>query len=418
MSKKTINLGTVANDKTGTTLRTGGGYINDNFTELWRLKNTIFDTTAKVISDEDDQYAHESHMTILRGTTKTFLLFIYQSNKTGGEADENGISRLKVYDLTTQNHLISYDVFENGVGIFPATGYRIAPKVQVIGTTIRCFVGTDTGLYARDIEVVDDDTANWTVGNTYIMQMTMKNAAGEDVLANVTPANIQTHLEYTLGDTYAGYVDLIPILRNFDKPVSYGGNLYSLLELNGEFTSTGFINTLIISADGGDTWAFTNLVRYTTAARTALLESSLVLVGTSFYVLSRTGSASNTLSITANAGSTWTTATLPMTTLATKPCAINYYNPAKALGTIIAINETSEVTGNTGRTTLAIYSTTDFATFTELARIVTPSYAHYPSLLHYSGCLFVSYTKGLKYNVDTSNPQGYDRNSVVLARIY
>jgi hypothetical protein len=35
MAKQTINIGTVANDGTGSTLRAGGDLINDNFTEIY-----------------------------------------------------------------------------------------------------------------------------------------------------------------------------------------------------------------------------------------------------------------------------------------------------------------------------------------------------------------------------------------------
>src|SRR6056300_332312 len=35
MAKQTINIGTVADDGTGTTIRAGGDLINDNFTELY-----------------------------------------------------------------------------------------------------------------------------------------------------------------------------------------------------------------------------------------------------------------------------------------------------------------------------------------------------------------------------------------------
>lgn len=41
MAKKIINTGTVPNDGTGDTLRTGGGKINDNFTELYDSKSSI-----------------------------------------------------------------------------------------------------------------------------------------------------------------------------------------------------------------------------------------------------------------------------------------------------------------------------------------------------------------------------------------
>lgn len=37
MAKQTINIGTVANDGTGTPLRDGGDLINDNFTELYNV---------------------------------------------------------------------------------------------------------------------------------------------------------------------------------------------------------------------------------------------------------------------------------------------------------------------------------------------------------------------------------------------
>ena len=35
MAKQSLNIGTVANDNTGDTLRSGGDKINDNFTELY-----------------------------------------------------------------------------------------------------------------------------------------------------------------------------------------------------------------------------------------------------------------------------------------------------------------------------------------------------------------------------------------------
>ena len=35
MAKQTINIGTTANDGTGTTIRAGGDLINDNFTEIY-----------------------------------------------------------------------------------------------------------------------------------------------------------------------------------------------------------------------------------------------------------------------------------------------------------------------------------------------------------------------------------------------
>ena len=49
MAKQTIDLGSVANDGTGTTLRAGGDMINDNFTELY---NSLI-ASAIVLDDTD-----------------------------------------------------------------------------------------------------------------------------------------------------------------------------------------------------------------------------------------------------------------------------------------------------------------------------------------------------------------------------
>ena len=43
MAKQTINLGTVANDGTGDSLRVGGDKINDNFNEIYNSTNGFID---------------------------------------------------------------------------------------------------------------------------------------------------------------------------------------------------------------------------------------------------------------------------------------------------------------------------------------------------------------------------------------
>ena len=43
MAKQTINLGTVANDDTGDSLRVGGDKINDNFNEIYNYTNGFID---------------------------------------------------------------------------------------------------------------------------------------------------------------------------------------------------------------------------------------------------------------------------------------------------------------------------------------------------------------------------------------
>mgnify|MGYP002350969723 FL=1 len=76
MSKRIIDLGTVANDHTGTKIRVGGDYINKNFTEVYNGYQSFVDINAIPLSDDDDLYGHEGHIYIKRGTGRTFLLFI------------------------------------------------------------------------------------------------------------------------------------------------------------------------------------------------------------------------------------------------------------------------------------------------------------------------------------------------------
>jgi hypothetical protein len=49
MAKQTIDVGTVQNDGTGTTIRAGGTIINDNFTEVYTfLGGSTLPSTTKV----------------------------------------------------------------------------------------------------------------------------------------------------------------------------------------------------------------------------------------------------------------------------------------------------------------------------------------------------------------------------------
>ena len=55
MAKQTINIGSSANDGTGTTIRAGGDLINDNFNEIYTAFSTDgsnLSTTAFTIVDE------------------------------------------------------------------------------------------------------------------------------------------------------------------------------------------------------------------------------------------------------------------------------------------------------------------------------------------------------------------------------
>jgi hypothetical protein len=418
MSRQIINLGVTENDHAGTQLKAGGDMINDMSLDLYNVRDIILDLTAKEISESDDIYAHEGHFIVTPGTGNTFLCFVYISNKTGGEGTASGKATLRIFDFPSLVHLRTITLFDPYNDAMPDSALMLAPRVYRVGDVLHCVVGDVGGLYERNVTIVGDDANDWTVGALGIMAMTMLNSSGVNESLSVTPANIQTHLEKYFGDTYSGYVDCIPILRNFDHPVAYGGNLYSILELNGEFTNAvGNVDFIIKSTDSGATWTLTYPLNYTTSARNNYIENSLVFVGSVMHVISRVSGAIAHL-YSANLGVAWTVGTLTIPGIATKPTAINYYKVDKTLGVMLAYNVAGEYIGSTQRTTLIIYSTDDFVTLTEVAKISVPSFVHYPTLYAFSNALYILYTKGLKMLMDTSNPTAYDRNTIVLTRVY
>lgn len=425
MSQRLIGIGTVPRDNTGTDLRSAGGYINDNFRELYTQANRMLDLTAFAVSDTDDKYAHESQILIHQLTDKTVLLVLYCSDKvTETERALTAHCYLKVFELTTKALLKTIDLFYPGLEADltqPADEPMTAPRMYVSGTTLRTFIGVESALYGRDIDISNTDPSTWTASNLVIEQMTMKDSGGSDVTVDVTCANIQAHLEYVLGDAYAGYQNLAPWFRNLDRiAIDGSGDWYSILELSNELgAGTSNIAVLVKSTDDGASWSFHSLVCYTALARTRILEASVVLIGTTFHVINRT-STNSINHYTSADGLTWTNAgALPLSTLASKPTAINYYKAdGSTKSVLVAASLTSEVTGNAYRTTLGIYSTDDFISFIEVAKIISPSYAHYPSLCHFSRSLYLSYSKGMKFNTDGEAVGASNRNTIVVTRIY
>ena len=53
MSKQIINVGTLANDGTGDTLRGAAIKINSNFTELYNLSSNLASVTQSIVPSED-----------------------------------------------------------------------------------------------------------------------------------------------------------------------------------------------------------------------------------------------------------------------------------------------------------------------------------------------------------------------------
>lgn len=417
MARQIISIGASANDHTGSTIRAGGDMINDMTAELYALRDTIYDLNAFNINEDDDQYAHESQLLIERIGSKSLMLVIYRADKS--DEDElalTGHIYLKVFDLGTKTLLKTMDLFYPNLtaGVTMSADSKVwLGRMYISGTNLILYANNGHTLYTRTIDITSSDAASWTAGNISIAEMTMKDAGGNDVLVDVTAANIQTHLEYVLGDTNADYNDNVPFFRNLDKICINGATWIATLEVYGVNAK----NIVVTSTDSGASWTLGALINYTTSNRSNQMEMSLVYSGATFYAIARTGSGIVFLS-SANNGATWSTATAISGCLATKPVAINYYNDAGTKGIVLALNRTSEITENNYRTTLGIYTTTDFVTLTEVAKIVSHSYAHYPSLCHFSRALYVCYSKGLRFNTDGDAVTSHNRNTIVVTRIY
>lgn len=423
MSRRDIGIGTVANDGTGDALRIILQNINTMTSELYDVRNRYIDLNSFVVSDTADLYAHESQILIHQLGDKTILLVIYNSDKESEtERELSAHALLKVYELTTKTLLKTLDMFAPGMEAgetMEADESITSPRMYITGDTLMCFCGNESTLYHRTVDMTGDDPSTWTASNISIFQMTMKDAIGDDVLVNVTSANVQIHLEYVLGDAYAGYQGLAPWFRNLDRIAVHGTDWYSVIELSDELgAGLSHIGILVKSTDSGANWSFVNHIAYTTSVRRRVLEASAVFIDDVLHIIHRMAGAAIGHVHSVNYGTNWIIDADIANVLSSKPTAINYYKHDGNIGVLAAYNLTSEVDDNTHRTTLIIYSTDDFVSLREIGKIVSDSYAHYPSLCHFSRSLYMSYTKGLKYNTDGHANTEHDRNTIVVTRIY
>ena len=281
MSRQAIYLGAAANDGSGTDLRTLLGQINDMTTEIYELRGKILDLSAVTLNDADDLYAHESNIVITKVGNNIFLLLLYMSNKVvSTEWQTTAKAVLKVFNLATMAYITKFDLFYPGLsaGVTMDADKEInAPRMYVTGTTLKCFCPNTATLYTRDIDISGSDPTAWSPGNISIAQMTMKDSGGNNVLANVTSANIQTHLNYVFGDSAANYANLMPLFRNLDSPAKMTGYWHATLECTSERShNLDYPTIAVVSTDLGVSWTLAGAIGYTTHARGLFLLGILV----------------------------------------------------------------------------------------------------------------------------------------------
>lgn len=412
MSRKIISTGITDNDGMGLNLKSSMRYINDMSLELYDSRNSVLDKLAFIVSDIDCLYAHESQILITTIENKALLLVVYSGDKSSAnESQLTSHHYLKVFELITKKHLQTFDLFYAGLvaGVtIPADVTTTSIRMYVTGTTLILYAGNDNTLYKRTIDITSSDPTGWTPSNISIAQMTMKDANGDDVLADVTSANIQTHLNYVLGDAYAGYADLMPLFRNNDFPVKNGNTWYATLECNSDRAHRLASPTLCVkSTDAGVSWTFSGLIGYSASSRNRMVETGMAWVGSTIHIYDRFDKH-----YTSTDGITWQLAaalTINSVSASCRPSMINYttYNDTQRV--VVAITTPSEIANNSQRTTLTLYTTSDMVTFAELTKIVTYSYAHYPALCWFGNSLYITYTKALTGTGD--------RDAIALVKI-
>ena len=384
------------------------------------LNGLNLDTNAVRVSDIDDLYAHESQILMKSVGGVDYLFVIYRSDKTSHtEFRLNARIYCKVFDLATRVFIRTFECFYAGIvagetldvnqALGTSRGYFIGDYLRIYG----CNAST---LYVRNIDISNPDPALWVMSNISIAQMTMKDIVGADVLVNVTSANIQTHLEYTLGDVYAGYEDLMPQFRQL-VPAVFGRNWYSTMDLSDEMSHhLGCIGIMINSTDEGYTWSFGSIIKYTVANRLSTIELCAARIGNELHIIARSMPTPNTSTnpiyhfVSYDFGLTFTQlANVPMNVVTAKPCMINAGNDDEV---VIALNEYGEIIGSNYlyRTTLGIYSTSDFVNFKRINKTTSATWISYPSLKYFDHKLYVSYSKGaMAY---------WGRESIYFARVY
>jgi hypothetical protein len=225
MAKQTINLGAVANDGTGTNLRTAGGYINDNFLELY---NALGNGTSITLTSTPTELNLLSGVTAIVTSANSVAL----SNKTISGSN-NTISNIANSSLTNSSFSIRDD---------SSSAISIA-----LGGTLK-------------IKSNDGITTTVSQGDTINIQLdgTVLTASSSNILTNKTIAAssntisglTNTNLSGSAGITNANLA--LPYIRFTDESstqnsVALGGKL-EFLAGEGINTTVG-ASSLTISAE-------------------------------------------------------------------------------------------------------------------------------------------------------------------------
>lgn len=168
MTKQVINIGSVANDGTGTNLRDGGDMINDNFTELYNDVAALQAITATPVSGSSDQ---------LRAGVKYFITKeVYITDLFYVSKVENGVSGHVIIQVSKTNSLSAAGtiIMESDRTTTAKTGWEIVALSPKNSSGLYGIIVIDWDQFTSG---VSNTYADWTVGGLYAIN-TYKQSSG------------------------------------------------------------------------------------------------------------------------------------------------------------------------------------------------------------------------------------------------
>lgn len=420
MTQQNINYGSAANDGTGDAFRVAFKKTDDNFNDLYNNQKYIQGeqllNKAFCVNDEDDLYAHDSNLLIVKYGVKTLALCAYQCDKvTKNEYALTQHARLTIYNLHSNTLVQSIEVAKANTeynGITLANTPVAKPRLHNLGTGyVRIYFSCGDNIYFRDLNL-----SNYSLGNVTVFKAKIRNSGntGWDAAAvDITIANLDEHAFRTSGKhlpTAAPYT-LMPHISGIDHIQQVGSNYYMSCEAYYANSGDYGVVFLMESANLTD-WKIyppVSVGDVNSDCRTS--ESSFQYINGKWNVISR---ANNYLySSSDDGGLTWSSQVasgLINPNYGSKTSA-DYVNIQKGVSTyypisFFAYNKDSTIYG-VGRPTMALAYTLDMVNFVDIAIMEHYRTNHYPAIFYYNGLLYILFT--------TSRATNTDRDTLMLS---
>ena len=202
MTQQIINIGTVANDGTGDTLRIAGGKINSNFTEVYN-NVSVANVTAQAAFNAANAYSlfDLSFTQSAYNQSNTAMIMAQNSYNTANNTD---------YNITANVAILRGEITGNVANLRSEITANAASANAVINTGISANVAILRGEITANISSVD---ANVASVNTNVTNLTTYSQAAFNT-ANTVTANITFTNATISGDSNSSVTILTSELIN------------------------------------------------------------------------------------------------------------------------------------------------------------------------------------------------------------